>query len=137
MILFSDEGPQTYLRPPTRENTIINALRASIKLKFYAFVDAGWDGDEWEDIILAGNGERFRLTSNANDMYNDLMSIIDEACLPREDQGAMMLPVFRETNMSPYYAPLYLYETFAASFRNDLPDYYNTVLNYCVDPNVD
>ena len=41
-------------------------------------------------MIGAGGGERFLLTSNANDMYNDLMSIIDEACLPRqeEEQGA-------------------------------------------------
>ena len=86
VILFTDEGPQTYLNPPVTENILVNALRASLNLKFYAFVDAGWDGDEWEDIILAGRGERFRLTSNANDMYNDLMSIIDEACLPRENQ---------------------------------------------------
>tara|TARA_X000000950_G_scaffold288792_2_gene407425 strand:- start:6671 stop:8980 length:2310 start_codon:yes stop_codon:yes gene_type:complete len=91
IVLFTDEEPQSYLRPNIRENLIINVLRASINLKFYAFVDQGWDGDEWEDIILSGNGERFRLTSNANDMYNDLMSIIDEACLPREEeQGAIL-----------------------------------------------
>ena len=36
-------------------------------------------------------GEAFGLTNNSAQMYNDLMSIIDAACLPREgeEQGAM------------------------------------------------
>ena len=88
IILFTDEEPQTYLSPGVTDAMVENALRATPDLKFYGFVDAGWDGDEWEDIILAGRGRRFRLTSDANQMYNDLVSIIDEACLPREDQQA-------------------------------------------------
>lgn len=101
IVLFTDEDPQTYLSPGITENILVNSLRAGLNLKLYGFVDPGWDGDEWEDIILAGRGERFRLTSNANDMYNDLMSIIDEACLPRqaeareaEEQAKMCLPLF-------------------------------------------
>lgn len=92
IILFTDEDPQTYLSPGITENILINALRAGVNLKLYGFVDPGWNGDEWEDIILAGRGDRFSLTSNANDMYNDLMSIIDEACLPRGEnqQGSLI-----------------------------------------------
>ena len=70
-------------------------------------------------------------------MYNDLMSIIDEACLPREDQGAMITPILREKDMTPQYAPIYLYETYPASFTNTTTVYYNTVLNYCIDPTAD
>ena len=88
VIVFSDEEPQTYLSPGVTDAILEDALRASFNLKFYGFVDAGRDGDQWEDIILAGRGRRFRLTSDANQMYNDLVSIIDEACLPREGQQA-------------------------------------------------
>ena len=58
----------------------------------YAFADGGGFGLQprfWESITLAGNGALFDLTSNAVSMYNDLMSIIDEACLPRDEQDVM------------------------------------------------
>lgn len=91
IILFSDEGPQSFLNPPITDNVIVDSLRGAIEVKFYAFVDRGHDGDSWEDIILAGNGERFRLTPDAATMYNDLMSIIDEACLPRQQGSNLMI----------------------------------------------
>lgn len=94
IILFTDEEPQTYLSPGVTDALVEDALRATPDLKFYGFVDAGWDGDEWEDIILAGRGRRFRLTSDANQMYNDLVSIIDEACLPRDDNQASLSAAF-------------------------------------------
>jgi len=97
VILFTDEDPQSYLNPRVSDNILIDALRASTDLKLHAFVDAGWDGDLWDDIIAAGRGNRFRLTSDANDMYSDLMSIIDEACLPPE-QGASNMS---ESDMVP------------------------------------
>jgi len=96
IILFTDEEPQTYLSPGVSDVILQAAIRGSPNLKFYGFVDQGRDGDQWEDIILAGNGRRFRLTSDANQMYNDLVSIIDEACLPRPDQQA------RSDNQSGY-----------------------------------
>ncbi len=91
IILFSDEEVQSFLDPRIASQVVVDAMRASVNLKFYAFVDAGWDGDSWEDLILAGNGRRFRLTPDANNMYNDLMSIIDEACLPRDQQASISL----------------------------------------------
>jgi hypothetical protein len=94
IILFTDEEPQTYLSPGVTNALVEDALRAAPDLKFYGFVDAGWDGDEWEDIILAGRGRRFRLTSDADQMYNDLVSIIDEACLPREQQASVIGPMY-------------------------------------------
>ena len=54
----------------------------------------------WVDIAASGNGVNFELTSNAVSMYNDLMSIIDEACLPRpaEERGAMLESLFYYDN---------------------------------------
>ena len=84
------EGPGR----PIPKADVEDAVRAGLRLKVYAFSSGGGFGnvpDHWEDIVLAGNGTLFDLTSNAVSMYNDLMSIIDEACLPREeDQGAMI-----------------------------------------------
>ena len=100
VIVFSDEEPQSFLRPSIDDSDVVIALRASINIKLYAFVDAFRDGDLWEDIILAGNGRRFRLTSAANQMYNDLVSIIDEACLPRPQQAA--IPMSNYTPVSTF-----------------------------------
>ena len=91
IILFTDEEPQTYLSPGVTDRVVEDSLRASPNLKFYGFVDPFRDGDLWEDMILAGRGRRFRLTSDANQMYNDLVSIIDEACLPRGQQASLMI----------------------------------------------
>tara|TARA_Y100000114_G_C11762242_1_gene330490 strand:+ start:156 stop:1265 length:1110 start_codon:yes stop_codon:yes gene_type:complete len=95
IIVFTDEEPQTYLSPAVSDEVVQDALRATPQLKMYGFVDAGWEGDKWEDIILAGRGRRFRLTSDANQMYNDLVSIIDEACLPRGEEQASVLNLQR------------------------------------------
>ena len=112
LIIFSDEEEQSYLRNieapdgpqrPVTEEIVKEALRGGINLKAYAFSsNPGLGGRvaHWEEIALAGNGSRFELTSNAISMYNDLMSIIDEACLPREEEQASLyysseyLPVF-------------------------------------------
>jgi hypothetical protein len=106
VIVFSDEEEQSYLRndddpdgptrPVTRE-VVESALRASPNLRLYAFAEtsplAGMRQD-WEDITLAGSGRLFELTADAVSMYNDLMSIIDEACLPNaNEQAHMSFPV--------------------------------------------
>ncbi len=96
VIIFSDEVEQSYLQwadhdiqgRPITKTVVENAVRAGLGLKVYAFSGGGFAGrpDFWTDISLAGNGRNFDLTSNAVNMYNDLMSIIDEACLPREEE---------------------------------------------------
>ncbi len=97
VIVFSDEEEQSYLREaddpegvgrPITEQVVEAAVRAGINLKVYVFSSSGAFGNrtpDWEDIALAGNGSRFELTSDAFSMYNNLMSIIDEACLPRDN----------------------------------------------------
>lgn len=112
IILFSDEGPQSFWMPPTTPDLLLPALRAAVGLKLYGFVDPGWEGNRWEDYILAGNGRRFLLTANANDMYNDLMSIIDEACLPNNE------PAIREASKS-FYNPVYRYYDFRRQYCSE------------------
>jgi len=96
VIVFSDENPQSFLRPPITDDKLVEALRGTVDFKLYAFVPIDRDGDQWIDIILAGKGGRFELTSNPVSMYNNLMSIIDDACLPDqapdEEQAKMCLP---------------------------------------------
>ena len=108
VILFSDEEPQTYLIPSLSDAVLADALRAAVDTKFYAFVDQFRDGDEWEEFIMAGNGQRFALTSDANRMYNDLVSIIDEACLPRgNEQASVLVPLYE---FASHEYPRYDYE---------------------------
>jgi hypothetical protein len=95
IIVFTDEEEQSYLRDaadpegpnhPITRAIVESAARASPNLRLYSFTDLpllGGARQNWEDITLAGRGVVFQLTSNAVSMYNDLMSIIDEACLPR------------------------------------------------------
>lgn len=114
VIVFSDEDEQSYLRDaedpegpqrPITKRLVEDVVRAGIQLKVYAFSSGGGFGnipEHWEDIVLAGNGALFDLTSDAVSMYNDLMSIIDEACLPREEDqmGSFILPQRNYINAS-------------------------------------
>ncbi len=104
VIIFSDEPEQTYLKPanepealqsPLNRAFMESVVRAGLNLKVYTFSTLRVHiQDSWEELAQASGGIGFRLTSNPTSMYNDLMSIIDEACLPRnnespdEDQGA-------------------------------------------------
>lgn len=123
IIVFSDEGPQTFWIPPTTPDLLLPALRAAISLKLYGFVDQGWEGNRWEDYILAGGGQRFELTANANDMYNDLMSIIDQACLPNGNEA---------NNGDEEIAPAASYEDYSSAVQIYEPIY--SVENPIIDP---
>jgi len=81
IIVFTDEAEQSYLDPQITKLHVEDALRAGINLKLYTF-SIPLIGN-WEEISQAGNGSSFPLSDNAVVMYNDLMSIIDEACLPK------------------------------------------------------
>ena len=67
---------------------LIDAVNGAPNVKLYTFALPFYG---WDEIANASGGENFELTNSAAQMYNNLMSIIDEACLPREEQGAMML----------------------------------------------
>ena len=116
VIIFSDEVEQSYLRAPDSpegpqrpitEEVVQDAVRAGINLRVYSFSTGAVAnrGDFWTDISLAGNGSNFELTSDALSMYNDLMSIIDEACLPRQEQ--VNNPIMSGYHYVSYLMPRY------------------------------
>ena len=116
VIIFSDEEEQSFLRytdamtpgEPITKAVVQSAAQAGIGLKIFAFSSGGFAGqdDFWTDISVAGGGSNFELTSNAVSMYNDLMSIIDEACLPREAQ-VQNLSIYNNYNYASYTAGRY------------------------------
>ena len=132
VIVFSDEVEQSFLQHPARnipgrpitKAVVENAVSAGIRLKVYAFSTGGFAGrpDFWSDISSAGNGANFDLTSNALSMYNDLMSIIDEACLPRQEAEAEAASHLKD-DAQTFYKPVYYSKS--ASEVNKYLDYIN------------
>ena len=83
IIVFSDEDEQSYMNPPFHRDDLELALRAAPNTKMYTF-DLRFYG--WDELAIASGGASYQLTSNAAAMYDSLMEIIDEACLPRNQQ---------------------------------------------------
>ena len=84
IIVFSDEEDQSYLVPNLRPEVLVGAIANTPGLKLYVFHNEHNQAN-WPDIANAGSGQTFVLSNNHVQMYEDLMSIIDEACLgPRE-----------------------------------------------------
>jgi len=79
IIVFTDEGPQSYLVPELTMEDVKTAVSGTPQLKLYTFSKTSWSS-EWKDIAAAGNGEWFKLTNNPTEMYASLMEIIDEIC---------------------------------------------------------
>jgi hypothetical protein len=102
VIVFSDEASQSYLEPEITGDNLNDALAAARNTTMYTFASPFYD---WDERAVATGGRNFDLTNDPVSMYNDLMSIIDQACLPRanmnnapaEDQGAgnMIIPSWR------------------------------------------
>jgi len=63
---------------------LIAALSASPNTKLYVFTKSYYQS-RWVRYTQPTDGETFVLTDSAEQMYNDLMSILDEICLP-DDQ---------------------------------------------------
>jgi hypothetical protein len=79
IIVFSDEGPQSYLFPNITKADLISAILGVNQLKLYTF--SKWSGlTDWEEIANMGNGEWYELTSNPTQMYSNLMEILDNIC---------------------------------------------------------
>ena len=86
IIVFSDEEDQSHLQPELMPEVITAALAGTPRLKLYTFTTM-FNGGNWEDWALQSGGRNFELTWNQNQMYENLMSIIDEACLGPAGQG--------------------------------------------------
>jgi len=92
VIVFTDEDEQTYLRPPVGVPELVAAVRGAPNTVVHTFALPFYG---WDEIARDCGGEAFDLTSNAVQMYNDLMSILDEVCLPREEEEQGAFIIFR------------------------------------------
>jgi hypothetical protein len=83
VIIFSDEQEQTYLIPEVSVQQAISTCQAAPQTRVYTFsTNEGWG---WDEISDACAGVYFELTNNALSMYNSLMQILDEICMPPEE----------------------------------------------------
>ena len=90
IILFSDEDEQSYMNPEFHRNDLEAALLASPNTKLYTFALEFYG---WDELAIASGGRNFNLSANAVETYNNLMTILDEICLPRGNnqvQGSLM-----------------------------------------------
>jgi len=83
IIVFTDEEDQSYLDPTLEPQPLIDALAASPDTKLYVFTKSYYQ-NRWVRYTQPTDGDTFVLTTNAEQMYNDLMSILDEICLSGE-----------------------------------------------------
>jgi len=80
IIVFSDEAPQSYLSPQLSPADVIGTCQATPQLKTYTFsVNEQW---EWDEIANSCGGKYYPLSNNTVEMYNYLMEILDEICMP-------------------------------------------------------
>jgi hypothetical protein len=80
IILFSDEPPQSYLLPMLNAGDIIVQVQGTPDLKVYIFSDSlNW---EWDEIALASGGKYYELTQSPTQMYNNLIEILNDICMP-------------------------------------------------------
>ncbi len=91
IILFSDEFAQSYLVPRVTTDQVYEALEGTPNLKFYAFAERR--SRVWDNYASHGNGQVFELSSNQQQMYDDLMSILDDICLSGGNSSASNEPL--------------------------------------------
>ncbi len=86
-IVFTDEEDQSWLDPEITQDLITTTLGGINRFKLYTFINPH-NAANWEDWAIQTGGRSFELTWNQNQMYENLMSIIDEACLgPSDNSG--------------------------------------------------
>ena len=79
IVLFSDEFAQSFLVPRVTTDQVYDTLESTPNLKFYAFAER--NSRVWNSYASRGNGTVFELSRNQQQMYDDLMSILDDICL--------------------------------------------------------
>ena len=82
IIVFSDEEPQSYLKPEVTIPLVVSAGQSTPQLKIYTFSKNA--ADAWDDISNQCGGKAFPLTNTPTEMYNYLMEILDEICTQPE-----------------------------------------------------
>ena len=102
IVVFSDEHDQTFLVPRVSDRTLLNALTGTPNLKTYIFADFA---APWRDYANDTGGRVFDLSSNQQQMYDDLMSILDEICLSADsaNNASTLPPGFMPASLTGQY----------------------------------
>ena len=77
IVLFSDEPERTHMNPPNTIHVVEPALMSTPRLKMYTFALGFYS---WDELAIATGGRNFELSSDADSMYESLMTIISGAC---------------------------------------------------------
>jgi hypothetical protein len=85
VVVLTDENGQSYMEPLIT-NDILLKLEGGVKdLSVFVFSPkstanaTSWDGTYkgWENLCQVGSGQWFELTNNSEEIFNNLMQIID------------------------------------------------------------
>jgi hypothetical protein len=77
VIVWTDEEPQSYLEPTVLGSLTHNLLEATPSLNLFVFTTESYAA-QWEPYTSHGNGEVLPLTYVASEMYESLLTILDE-----------------------------------------------------------
>ena len=93
IIIFSDEFAQSYMSPTITPDAAMHAIASTPDLKVYVFtcggclLDNGYNSSGWQQYADASDGGKtYTLSIDANQMFLDLMEIIDEAACMEETE---------------------------------------------------
>ncbi len=103
IILFTDENDQTFLSPQLPDESLVAALASSPDTTLYVFAPLHYQRT-WRQYVDVTSGSLFSLTNNPEQMYDSLMGILDEICLPDDDQASLapadyMMPVSNKVHL--------------------------------------
>ena len=86
IVVFTDEHDQSFLVPRVSSGVLLDALTATPNLKTYIFTSYQ---TAWRNYATNTGGRLFYLSTNQVQMYEDLMSILDEVCLSGGEQASV------------------------------------------------
>jgi hypothetical protein len=104
IIVFSDEVERSYMNPANTIYSVDDALAATNNLKLYSFAP-GFYG--WDEMAVRSGGLSFPLSSDSDEMYENLMTILDDVCRAPEEQGASF-DVLKSSFRLASYTPISL-----------------------------
>jgi hypothetical protein len=76
IILWTDEVPQSFLKPTISKQQLIQQVSATPNLTLHVFAPVPINS--WNSIAIAGGGQKFELTSDPEEMYIKLLGILNE-----------------------------------------------------------
>lgn len=80
VIVFSDEKTQSFLKPSTSFINVVDTCKATPQSRIYTFsTQETW---MWDEIAQECKGNYYPLSNSTTEMYNYLMEILDEVCMP-------------------------------------------------------